>query len=379
MSAQASAAGPLEGVDRQAAGRDWHCALEPPDHHALDLGSGLPAASIFLSDAWSRTWAAEAGLTPHRLVVRDAHGRLRGMGSMTMSNERRRGGLVRTRCWNLNTSNDAGFDSVFIEYNGLAGADADVGPALDAALAHMAAVPGWDEWHIHAVPQDLAARIAARWPRHRIVWHAPTFRVDLESLRRAGRDHAATLSRNTRQQIARARRLFERSGPLRLEAAASTDEALAFFDALERLHKAGWRARGKGDGAFTSPFFRRFHRRWIEHAWPRGRVELLRVRAGDDLVGCLYNLLHDGTAHAYQSGFAATEDNRLKPGLLCHTMAIERHLRLGTQIYDLMAGDQRYKASLAEPGPELQSLVLWRPRPLLLAEDLLRRWRTHGA
>ena len=44
-----------------------------------------------------------------------------------------------------------------------------------------------------------------------------------------------------------------------------------------------------------------------------------------------------------------------------------------------MAGDQRYKASLAEPGPELQSLVLWRPRPLLLAEDLLRRWRTHGA
>ena len=70
-------------------------------------------------------------------------------------------------------------------------------------------------------------------------------------------------------------------------------------------------------------------------------------------------------------------DPKLKPGLVSHYLCIEHHLREGARIYDFMAGDARYKASLGEPGPEMLHLVIQRPTVTLQTELVLRQ-ANHG-
>jgi CelD/BcsL family acetyltransferase involved in cellulose biosynthesis len=118
-----------------------------------------------------------------------------------------------------------------------------------------------------------------------------------------------------------------------------------------------------------------FHRALVSRAWPEGGVELLRIRAGEKPIGYLYNFLWRGWVGYYTSGFVYTDDNRLKPGLVAHWLAIERHLAAGARIYDFMAGESRYKASLGEPGPLLLDLVVEPDDPLARWAALVRRIR----
>ena len=82
-------------------------------------------------------------------------------------------------------------------------------------------------------------------------------------------------------------------------------------------------------------------------------MELLRVSAGADIIGYVYNLVYRGHVYAYQTGILYESNPRLKPGLVSHCLCIERHLEEGSDVYDFMAGDARYKASLGEPGPDM--------------------------
>jgi CelD/BcsL family acetyltransferase involved in cellulose biosynthesis len=106
---------------------------------------------------------------------------------------------------------------------------------------------------------------------------------------------------------------------------------------------------------------------------PAGAVELVRASAGGEPIGYLYNLLHRDRVLYYFSGFRYEADNRLKPGLVTHALCIERHLAGGMQAYDFMAGGERYKSNLGQPGPRLVSVVVERPRLALRLADGLRR------
>ncbi len=99
------------------------------------------------------------------------------------------------------------------------------------------------------------------------------------------------------------------------------------------------------------PFFELFQRRLIEVALPHGTVEIMKVAAGSDVIGYVYNLVYRGHVYAYQTGINYEDDARLKPGLVSHCLCIERHYNDGNSIYDFMAGEARYKASLGIPGP----------------------------
>jgi CelD/BcsL family acetyltransferase involved in cellulose biosynthesis len=75
----------------------------------------------------------------------------------------------------------------------------------------------------------------------------------------------------------------------------------------------------------------------------------LRLSSGGTVIGILYNFVHRGRMLAYQSGFAyRADEKRAKPGLTCHRRAIEAALDAGLDRYDFLAGDDRYKRSLAD-------------------------------
>jgi CelD/BcsL family acetyltransferase involved in cellulose biosynthesis len=192
--------------------------------------------------------------------------------------------------------------------------------------------------------------------------------VDLARLRATGRDFLDGRSANTRQQLRRSDRAYAVDGPLTVTRAETLDQAMADLDALIPLHQATWTARGKA-GAFANPFFTRFHRALIARALPLGQVDLLRVSAGNRLIGVLYNFRYRGHALAYQSGFAyEAGDHRRKPGLTSHHQAIRLSLAACLDRYDFLSGADRYKLSLSDGAtPIYWAEDGWTPR-------LLGRW-----
>jgi CelD/BcsL family acetyltransferase involved in cellulose biosynthesis len=62
----------------------------------------------------------------------------------------------------------------------------------------------------------------------------------------------------------------------------------------------------------------------------------------------------------YQSGFHYGSDAREKPGLVSHALAIQYYGGKNGMVYDFLAGDSRYKRSLAHGGEPLHWAVLHR-------------------
>ena len=275
----------------------------------------------------------------------------------------------------LHMTGDTRQDVITIEYNGFLVAENLAGRLEADAIAFLLSgltVDGHrcEELHLKNVPSGLEKSVRASGFRFREVQRKPSWRIDLAAIRAAGNQYLGCLSANTRQQIRRAMRLYEKRGRLEIARARDVAEALNFLEGLKELHQRYWTGRGE-PGAFAFPFFAGFQSRLIQTCVDHGTVELLRVSAGDDVIGYFYNLVYRGHVYQYQSGFRYEADPRLKPGLVSHCLCIERHLGEGSLVYDFMAGDARYKANLARPGPEMVYLLAARPTWPLQLENAL--------
>jgi CelD/BcsL family acetyltransferase involved in cellulose biosynthesis len=339
------------------------------------------AAPFFLTWTWIGAWLRTID-GPCYLLRVSAGGHCVGLALVGAAVAIRHRGLLRVPTLHLNTTGNETHDLVTIEYNDIL-ADRDHDPAVRRAwLGHLLRLRRLPDgrrfdalaWRGALAPHATAVLDGLAWP-WRVVAEAPSAYVDLAAIRASGRTYLDHVSANTRRQVRRAMALYEeRYGPLRLDAAADVAEALAFFHAAGALHQARWEPRGK-PGAFAYPFYIRFHERLITEGLPDGVVELVRVSAGEVPIGYLYNFLYRGRVYYYFSGFRYESDNRLKPGLVSHTLCIERHLARGMEVYDFMAGDNRYKTSLGQPGPKMISVLIERPTPRVRLEYFLRRLR----
>jgi CelD/BcsL family acetyltransferase involved in cellulose biosynthesis len=198
--------------------------------------------------------------------------------------------------------------------------------------------------------------------------------ADLAAIRQAGGYVLGAFSTNTRQQVRRSDREFRLHGPILVRREDTLRGAEQGLDRLAALHQATWQARGQ-PGCFARPFFRRFHRALIAEGLPRGEVALLDVSAGGATIGVLYNFVWRGRMLAYQSGFAYQPgEARAKPGLSCHHAAMRCALDSGLDVYDFLAGDDRYKRSLSGAAGQM-AWVSCGPvfRPDLMLESLRGR------
>ena len=175
----------------------------------------------------------------------------------------------------------------------------------------------------------------------------------------------------SRQQIRRSMRLYEKRGKLVACRAATLDQAMGWLEELGLLHQVYWVARGEA-GGFANPYFVEFLRHMLRTCLAKGTVELFRVSAADQAIGYVYNFVYRGQVYAYLTGILYEDDAKLKPGLVNHVLAIEAHLAEGAAIYDFMAGDNRYKANLGAPGPEMYYFVAQRATFSLRLENALR-------
>jgi CelD/BcsL family acetyltransferase involved in cellulose biosynthesis len=291
--------------------------------------------------------------------------------------------LLRSRTLHLNQTGDERYDEICIEHNGVLSNGEPI-PVLDI----VSRLPGrWDELFLPALDEDgvVATALAAEMASPTIRRHAARLRVrvdgrvpcpivELDKVREAG-DYLALLGSNTRAQIRKTRKEYAQRGPLSHDVASSAAEARAFFDELVTLHQRTWAARGK-PGAFI-PYVLGFHHRLIERRFAAGEIRLHRIRAGDRTIGCLYNFVWQDAALFYQSGLLYDGDAKLKPGLLCHALAVDYDAKAGLRCYDFLGGDSRYKRALATGSRTLVWLRIQKPRIRFAVEDAARVFRNH--
>lgn len=340
----------------------------------LDLQQRSPC-SFFQSWAWIGTWLrCQPNGTTIKCIRVVERGRTVGL-ALVGRHRATRHQVIRSRQWCVAETGDPLRDSLTVEHNGFLIEDGAHDRALAAIFEMLCMVPSdWDELVVSGVEACAAARYlraaAVNGLRAVARWSKPYYYVAADDLSPNGGDYLAALSGNTRYQIRRAMREYERAGPLSVVRAQSLDQALAYFEDLVQLHQAYWRARGHS-GAFASDFARRFHRALIQTRLAHGNIQLLRIAAGSELIGYLYNLEHCGVVASYQSGFRYVDNPKLKPGLVSHSLAIQASLSGGARCYDLLMGRQQYKEMLATRQGEMSWLVVQQPRVRFALERTL--------
>ncbi|MGE0222914.1 MAG: GNAT family N-acetyltransferase [Acetobacteraceae bacterium] len=252
----------------------------------------------------------------------------------------------------LHESGDRRLDNLTIELNGVlleAGRGADLEAACLGAVRRTRGRFLFGKRIVASgIGEATLSSLRRAVPAVHVHRSRPAPFVDLHLLQPDGSDYLNHRSANTRHQIRRSDRAYAAAGPVAIERAANVEQGLHFLAEMIPLHQATWTGRGQ-PGSFADPFFGQFHRGLIARGLPREEIDLLRVTAGGQLVGILYNFRYRRRMLAYQSGLNyRTTETHQKPGLTSHHQAIRFACALGLERYEFLAGDDRYKRSLAD-------------------------------
>jgi len=326
----------------------------------LWLQKAAVSQSFFTSWTWLGTWLEmlPASIGVQLLIV--TRGNQCGL-ALLVPRESRRHRLVNVRQLHFNSTGDPELDSIFVEHNGFAGFAADLDVWRQLEQWFLGGEANADELVIPGVESSEDFRFAVALQERRDV---PAFRMALNAIRAQGGLEGG-LSRNSRQQLRRAMRAYGPAGSLRLAAACTAEQALSYFDELKALHIRSWTRRGKPH-AFRHAFFETFHRALIARGIADGSVRLIRVTAGGNPIGYLYNFRYGATEYAYQSGFEDS-DSDLRPGYVCHALAIEAAAAAGADTYDFLAGSNRLKQSFGNQNYVMSWTTLTQPTMSLRA------------
>ncbi|CAN5324371.1 hypothetical protein BH11PSE11_BH11PSE11_28940 [soil metagenome] len=328
--------------------------------------------AAFLSQDWIETWLETYGID------------FEGSWVWWTSDEKVVGGcLLLTRRISI-----AGmeFQSLFLNAAGFTSARSPVAECNDVLC-----VEGFDE----AVADDMIALLAEmEWDRFvlvacltdgvikRVVTGTPSIKTEFENkpapyiklLELPDGPFTTHLTGNTRSQVQRCRRIYESTdGPVTVSPAPDLETAMEYFEEMARMHNDRWTSKGMA-GSFSNQLAAGFHRKLIRRLWSSGAVDLVCVKAGAVTIGVLYNFIGHDKVYFFQSGFAYQKNNKLKPGLLTHCMAIENYRLQGMREYDFLAGESRYKRSLETHERALFWATIYRDnrsvRLLMLAKKL---------
>ena len=190
-------------------------------------------------------------------------------------------------------------------------------------------------------------------------------------------EYLASRSRNFRSQLGRRRRKLE--GEHALEFKLTTDAATLSGD-LETffsLHEERWSARG-GSSALSADA-KDHHRRFARAALEQGWLRLWTAEADGRPAAAWYGW-RIGGRYCYSLSGLSDEFESLGLGTVLLGRTIEHAAAEGCSIYDLMWGDDGYKARFETGRREAGSWVIGRPRHparglLAMADELRLRGR----
>ncbi len=331
--------------DREAFLADW-----------ARLFAECPDAGFFQSPQWMASWlgGAPAGADLYKVEVID-DGRARLMGAFAAP-KRKLMGLGLREIW-FQEYGDPARDAIYPEYLDFLAPRPSGGLRTKAAAAIMDYFDKADGFVFRNARMRMTSMIlsaaAGRGFSARILREQPVYVCEL-----GGEGFIAGLSKSLQTKIQRSIALYEERGPIRARLAETPDEKKSAYEKLKELHQQRWRGRGQA-GVFANPHLKSFHDRLWSHA--PDSLHLFEVSAGEETFAVLYNFVHRKRVMNYQSGFNIEDDNRVSPGFVAHALAAQFYRDKGFETYDLLAGEEEYKARLGDPETILTSFVVERP------------------
>jgi CelD/BcsL family acetyltransferase involved in cellulose biosynthesis len=316
-------------------------------------------ASFFQSAEWVGVWLETFGaLLDTRILV--FHSGSETVGACLVTERRAGPSFLPLSRVSLNAAGESAAETTYIEYNDLL-ALPEFLPAVAAALARFLKRQEWEELALDGFVDGPGYRaLRAQFSGLELSEvRQPSYYVDLAAIRREDGDFEGALKSHFRKHLRQNIRYCSQSGPLELTQAADSATGLAMLREIAMLSQIRNAAVGRC-GVFGSPRFVAFHERMVEKYLGSGLVQLLKVTAGGQTLGIVYNLIQHGKVYFYQGGFRYTEDRRLSPGLVTLSFAIRHCLELGLDDFDFLSGDAHYKKSMSTGSRELIWAVLRR-------------------
>jgi CelD/BcsL family acetyltransferase involved in cellulose biosynthesis len=169
-------------------------------------------------------------------------------------------------------------------------------------------------------------------------------------------DYLTSVGKHLRRDAKRLEREVA-AGHVALHEAARQDELPAAMDILADLHQR--RRRMLGDsGRFASPRFAGFLRDVAADLLRHGQVQLWWMEYDGKPAAAEYHLLGGGMVYVYQSGLDP-DAMECRPGKLLNLLLMRRAIERGYRAYDLLRGDEAYKARFyAQARPMVQYRVV---------------------
>jgi CelD/BcsL family acetyltransferase involved in cellulose biosynthesis len=187
-------------------------------------------------------------------------------------------------------------------------------------------------------------------------------------------DYLAARSRGFRNQIGRKMRGLRRDHQVRVRQPASEEEVLGDLRTLFQLHDARWTGREVAS-AITDPGVREFHRRFMVEAHRRGWLRLYLLEVDSAPVAGWYGWRVGDRFSYYQAGFDPAWA-RYSVGFLLLAETIREAIAEGVAEYDLLLGDEPFKARFANARRLGRSVLLAPPISRPRMEATARAWLT---
>ncbi len=172
-------------------------------------------------------------------------------------------------------------------------------------------------------------------------------------------EYLATLDKSARHEIRRKLRRAATVGPLSIEVAAPSDEAVGHFITLHRARfgEEGLFPSGAG-GARSELFIRRLGE--LERAEPDGgQMRVALVRCGERIVYVAVAFDDGATCYLYNAGMDP-EASLASPGITGTALYLQDRLAAGRRRFDFLRGDEPYKYEWGAVDEPIERLVVQR-------------------
>ncbi|MEJ2888085.1 GNAT family N-acetyltransferase [Actinomycetospora aeridis] len=346
--------------------RDVEILADPADEPGLvDDWRALAEAmgNAFVSPEWYAAYARHYGqeAPPFVVRVRDADGSLAGLLPLCRS-----GRTVRFAGANVGDR----FAPVAAP-----GRAAEVARAAAGALGRRPVtlhnVDVGADW-VAALGEGMSGRVAATHLRGGVMPFVPLTGHTWDSF-------LGARSRNFRSQVRRKERALLEGEGAKVRATAFPGEVRGDIAEFFRLHELRWDSR-EGGSTITSPTVQAFHADFAAAALERGWLRLSFLEVDERAVAALYAWRIGGRYAYFQAGFDP-EWSEKSVGLVLMAHTVREAIEEGADEYDLLLGDETYKARFATDERAVETLVVagtLDPTRLLAQVDAGLRRATDG-
>ncbi len=182
-----------------------------------------------------------------------------------------------------------------------------------------------------------------------------TWRIDLPG---TWEEYLLTLSRSLRKRCRKLQRQFFASGKISIRQVREETDLPEGFRVLLQLHATRWGSARQPLGVFSEEKFRAFHELVAKALLAQGKLRLAWLECAGRPIAVEYQFCDATAVYAYQAGLDPAADE-LSPGKLSMMAAIQFAIARGCTAFDLLGGDEPYKANWRAVATARHDLRLW--------------------